>query len=460
MSGDAEFPLGAKCGVSLEECLRDLPGRRHVWRASLLGHNRDVLVKIYRKHAKQQRDVSLELGNAKELTSAGLPVPRLLFKAGCGEDVAVVYEFIPNGRTLDEFDFIGEDGTRDEILRQLIEVHVAAHAGGGCQSDNHLGNYLWADGRLWMLDAGSFLFQDGALSSGKVTENLAMLEASFAVADAAYLRAAIEQNYPTALDGLEVAVKRCLRLRRDAYFKKTQRSCTEFEHLREGSNDWRACRNMDQDLKRELLRDPDQFFEDAEWLKKGNTSSVVVLQYGGKEYILKRYNRKSLLYRWQHMMSKPRALASWSNGHVLRLFGVATPRPIACLLVKTGPLLGKAYLLMERVSGVSLGWLLYYGKTEKIPRAGEKVCDLLKALDTLLITHGDMKASNFILDEDGELHMIDLDGTELHSDWSSFDKKMRKDMTRFIRNWEKYPEVERLVREVLEESRAKQYTCP
>jgi hypothetical protein len=171
-------------------------------------------------------------------------------------------------------------------------------------------------------------------------------------------------------------------------------------------------------------------------IKNGRTCSVVDFVENGKPYILKRYNQKSLGYRLLHLFSVPRALQSWSNGHVLRLFGVPTPRPVACLIKKSGPLFRKGYLLMEKSSGESPYWM----KPEEVadPQngiAGEFVARW-RELDTLRATHGDMKSANFILDDSGVLQLIDLDSLVFHRSKTVFEREKAKDLARFLRNWE------------------------
>ena len=449
-AGVAEFTAGSEVGLTLGTCLRDLPRRRSVWHAKLDGTGREILLKIYQKHPKQERDLVREWGNSKKLISAGLPLPQPLFRAEYRGDCAVVFDFISGGKTLSHPQLLGDDNTRAKLLKQVAEIHAAAHSHGCYQSDNHLGNYLWGGDRLWLLDAGSYVFAGDSLMEGLRAGNLAMFEASLPLAYAKCFRVALEAHYPQPVCVMKVAGKKALLHRRDAYFKKTLRSCTEFEHLREHGKDWLACRDIDQGLKNEMLNDPDQFFKKQDWLKKGNTCSVVEVEYGGRHYILKRYNRKSLLYRWLHLWSGPRARASWSNGHVLRLFGVATPRPVACMLVKPRLLLNKAYLLMEKVSGMPLGQVAKQQMSELIPRASAGFASRWRELDMLQATHGDMKASNFILDDEGELHLIDLDGLTFHNSRHAQQKGMHKDFRRFMRNWEAHPEIGKVFKASIE----------
>lgn len=439
-AGTAEFPPGSEVALTLVDCLRNLPGRRAVWHAKLNDSGPGALLKIYQKHPKQERDLGKEWDNSRKLVSAGLPLPRPLFVAESGEDVAIAFEFIEDGTTVGQDQLLGDDDQRDELLRQLVEIHSQAHAAGCYQSDNHLGNYLWGSDQLWILDAGSYVFGPAPLPGDARRKNLAMLEASLPLASGKHFRAALAAAPPEPTGDMAKAVRIALRERQRSYFKKTRRSCTEFEHVRERGFDWLACCDIDPGLREALQDDPDQFFGKEGWLKKGNTSSVVEIEFNQKPYILKRYNRKSLLYRWMHALSTPRARTSWTNGHVLRLFGIPTPRPIACMLAKRGLLVHKAYLLMEKAHGISLTRVARQGEREQLPAALEGFSRRWRELDLLQATHGDMKASNFILDDDGELHLIDLDGLVFHHSRHALKRGQRRDLRRFLQNWQSHPE--------------------
>ncbi|MBK1853595.1 phosphotransferase [Verrucomicrobiaceae bacterium 5K15] len=427
------------CVVDCGKNLRHLPGRRNVWQA--VSEDREILVKVYDPHPKQQRDVSREWDNAKRLAEAQLEVPQPLFlvKSESGQ-IAVGFEWIPDGETVDRTLSHAEATERAKIFQQLVSLHERQHAAGILQSDDHLGNYLWSRGQLWMLDAGTCLFSDAPLEESKRVENMAVLAANIPLGLRQTYDAAVAEHYGLSLTGLVDAIPSSIQNRARKYYKKTRRSCSDFEHHKENGKEWLACRDFSSSLKSRLQEDPDQFFTDTSWLKDGNTCTVVEVKEGETSYILKRYNEKSLSYRLRHALLTPRALMSWSNGHVLRLFGVPTPRPLACLLVRNGPLLKKAYLLMEKADGAALDQISEEDLDRQMPVIADQFVQRWHELDALQVTHGDMKSGNFMFSEDGLLSLIDLDGTTFHQTAAAHQQRKEKDLARFLRNWEKRPD--------------------
>jgi len=316
------------------------------------------------------------------------------------------------------------------------------HEVGWYQKDDHLGNYLWGHDKLWMLDAGSFAFVSSPLSLKDRLANMALLAANIPLSLMSEFNRAMGLAYKVSLPGFNEAYRQavCSRLRK--YYKKTRRSCTEFECKKDEGWKMLSCRDMDASLKLKMFSDPDQFFIEERLIKNGNTCSVVEICEGGRRYILKRYNQKSLLYRLSHALITPRALSSWSNGHVLRLFGVPTPRPVACLLLKSAGMLKLGYLLMEKVDAITLADV----DTEKLSEASQKIpsgfAKIWSELEVLNATHGDMKATNFMVDTEDEVSLIDLDSLLFHQSKKKMQRRQQKDLKRFMKNWEGNPVVQ------------------
>jgi tRNA A-37 threonylcarbamoyl transferase component Bud32 len=60
---------------------------------------------------------------------------------------------------------------------------------------------------------------------------------------------------------------------------------------------------------------------------------------------------------------------------------------------------------------------------------------LFDTMCTYRISHGDMKASNFIFDGD-RLYVLDLDAMKRHVNEEVFLRAIKKDLTRFMKNWQ------------------------
>jgi serine/threonine-protein kinase RIO1 len=69
--------------------------------------------------------------------------------------------------------------------------------------------------------------------------------------------------------------------------------------------------------------------------------------------------------------------------------------------------------------------------------------DLLRMLAGASISHGDFKATNFIL-SNGKLFVIDLDAMREHRFRWRFRRAFRRDLKRLVQNWADRPEIEKM----------------
>ena len=115
-----------------------------------------------------------------------------------------------------------------------------------------------------------------------------------------------------------------------------------------------------------------------------------------------------------------------------------------------GPLRGRAWYLSEFVAGDDAGTLCGQNTLDQagIEAAGLQVTGLLAQLAHSGISHGDMKATNFILAEQGAV-VIDLDAMQEHVVPSGFRRAHHRDLTRFMRNWETCPEIKAMFTEMM-----------
>jgi len=152
---------------------------------------------------------------------------------------------------------------------------------------------------------------------------------------------------------------------------------------------------------------------------------------------VKRYNIK----HWRHGLSRAlrrsRAWVAWQNANMLALLGVATPQPLALLERRFGPLRRSAYLISAYSPGVPLqDWLRQQGETVVPDWLDRALLDIFAALAASHISHGDLKASNFLVeDTDRRVQLIDLDAMRLHRCAWRFRKTQRRDLARFLDNW-------------------------
>ena len=204
--------------------------------------------------------------------------------------------------------------------------------------------------------------------------------------------------------------------RQRAYVKKTERRGTEFER-RVGRQHVAIYRRaaMCPALDR-LLQAPESAVPAGERLKDGNSATVVRVCVGAARYVMKRYNGKP-----------ERARRAWRNGHRLSFCGLPTAQPIA-LVTPRGR--GPAFLVLEDLGDDRLDLHVARDGVEATVLDGvERLFDGLREQG---LTHGDTKATNFIVRPDGVVALVDLDA--LRRAWLPGDRT--RDAQRFARNWE------------------------
>jgi RIO-like serine/threonine protein kinase len=103
---------------------------------------------------------------------------------------------------------------------------------------------------------------------------------------------------------------------------------------------------------------------------------------------------------------------------------------------------GKSYFVMEFVDGVHAGnYFETYREDDPIfATMAARILTLFINLVHLSITHGDLKMTNILI-EDQRPILIDFDGMVEHRTQLGLKRAFRKEMERFMENWEKNPGV-------------------
>jgi heptose I phosphotransferase len=186
------------------------------------------------------------------------------------------------------------------------------------------------------------------------------------------------------------------------------------------------------DAMKMLMENPDKAFsKEAHYLKKGDSTSVVLINLDGHRFVIKRYNILNLFHAVRRQFKKSRAKRSWESAHQLIALGIPTAKPIAMIEKRFGFLLGKAYYITEFVEGVSAKNYFASNKDEFTAR---KIVKYIRLLRDAKISHGDMKATNIIINND-KPYFVDLDATKKHASTNAFKRAFSQDIKRFMKNW-------------------------
>ena len=448
-------------GGGLVECgavLRSLPDKREVYDAVFDG--RPAIVKVFLDRRRASVHFQRELDGLHAFHNAGIAAPEVLY---AGEDEqsrpVIVVARIGEAETLSDVWRVAAEAERQRLMRRMVELLARHHLAGIYQTDLHLNNFLVAEGLIYSLDGDGVLAQEGALDERRSLQNLA-LYCSQLDPDRDALSLEVSAHYAQLRSWPKALVRERLlplidaaRMYRWRKFRsKIYRNCTAVERSRAAGRACYAVRSYGDGLQR-LLGDLDAGCPDepSERLKDGNTATVWRASLEGLSLVVKRYNVKDRWHGVSRAFRESRASVSWRNAHMLQMFGIDTPAPVAYCLRRENPLQAVGYFVAEEVLGTNLrDWVAQHrDQPDEIQRVATMVASLLVRLRRLRISHGDLKASNFVLSE-GRLFLIDLDSMRLHRFRATFERAWRSDMARFEENWRDLPQVSQIMREVVE----------
>ncbi len=432
-------PLGLACPFSLdvpggqaltcEQVLRHLPGRRVVFRSHWGGAS--VLVKLFFR----KRDFERERTGLAAIREADIPCPPEVWalKDEAAECFLLATEFLEKAVSLQA----SYESDPPEIfaghLRMALALTGRLHESGFMQSDIHLDNFLLQEGVLYMVDGGGIEPLRGPL------DNLGLFFAQM-TPDYDCLVGEVIDVYganPPEAASLQSVIARRRERRIQHYLSKTVRNCTQFLVPKIKGAFLVVLRATASDRLLRLMEQPEAAMGQAVFLKRGNTATVVKVPGDNPAgWILKRYNIKDFWHGLSRCFRPSRAWISWRSAHRLELLGIATPLPLAMRENRFGPLRKEAYLLTECIEGDNLqAWLLRQGGSKIPDWLDREVSGLFEKLLMGRVSHGDMKATNLIVSGE-KLYVIDLDGVQRHRGQRQFSKYYRKDLQRFMDNWQ------------------------
>ncbi len=438
-----QVDLGGDGTLVVQNLLRVLPGKRVVGRGEWNG--RSVLAKLFIA-AGSARHWAKEKAGIEALHSAGVATPELLLATALpAGGHALLTSFLDGAVSLaDDWQRVAflpaGHGDALNVLCLAFRMLGTLHAKGLVQEDLHLGNFMRHEGRLLVIDGDAIraVFPGKPLGLPAAMPNLALLLAQLPLAwdghRQSLLEAYIAGGGANIGDDARLAQEvRCLReWRLKDYLGKTVRDCTLFSVSRSALRFCAVLREA-RDQLWPLLDAPDEVIRQGILLKDGRTCTVAQVGEDARRVVIKRYNLKCFGHAMQRFWRPSRAWHSWREGHRLLFFGVATPKPLALIEERVGPLRRRAFLLNEFCPGISLLQCLSPDR-EPAAEIAQEIIGLFETLNRLRISHGDMKATNLLWHE-GRIVLIDLDAVEQHRSAKSHARAWRRDRARLLRNW-------------------------
>ena len=419
---------GRKCTVN--SVSRFLPGQRLSGPGLL--DNEPVFFKFFFAKSKATDEALHESETADALSRAGVSTPTLLGRGEIpGGGAWLALTLIPECRTFKEvWEQHTEHSIRTRLYKDLLGLHADLYKAGYDQTDPHRENYVYRDNRIFAIDLGTVRPLDASNDAG-VRRSLTLLLAQFPTTAWDDMRSiAMNLDLPSVdLSKVATAWRRRIRRVADKSLRPTSRNSVvntpnarivcrrDFDHGR-----WHGLmRNID---------DLDRVMNGGESLKEGNSATVARVKIDGLDCVIKRYNIKNRRVWLKRMLGKSRARNSWWAAHLLEAMGILTPQPLA--LVERRGVCPQAYLINRAVVGKDAAAV--FAKRPFSNRESAEFDAFFEAMKNACMSHGDCKATNFIL-KDGLVYVIDLDGVRLHHSDATARIYRKKDQDRFDRNW-------------------------
>lgn len=437
--------------IQCEQLLRSLADKRLVYKG--LWGQRAVLVKLFIAPRSARRHWGREKAGADALQRTRVSSPALLFSGQLDDGIPVlVFDFLPDAQTaLEVWNQLATMEARAGFLRQLADLLVGLHEAGLVQEDLHLENFLVSGEKIYAIDGDAISVRNSGnpLGLAASSRNLAILLAQLPpefdpLVEATTLHYAQQRNFPGPQ--LPCTIKKKLpnvrRKRRSKYVAKSYRTCSEFIRARRSGQVAIYRRDAQGHALDQFINDPDAFMRNGDLLKDGNSSTVVRVRRDGIDWVVKRYNIKDPWHALSRCFRPTRAWVSWGNAHRLKISGVATPRAVALLEKRFGPLRSTGYYVSDYLAGAHAE---SFFPSDNVPAAVKgQVADEFVALFDLFrnlgIAHGDCKANNFLI-RDNALWVLDLDAMRECFLAACCKRLYRVDRQRFLNNWQSQPEL-------------------
>jgi tRNA A-37 threonylcarbamoyl transferase component Bud32 len=211
------------------------------------------------------------------------------------------------------------------------------------------------------------------------------------------------------------------------------------------------CLRDDSPLIHQTLKNPDLALSDpaCQIIKNDNTTTVGLICRDGYKIAIKRYNTKNTWHRLRRTVRNSRAENCWHFTRTLRNLEISVAPVVAWIQEIQVGLKGRSWFVSEFVDGIScLDHLKRDVSHAEIEKTLSEIVGILCKLRHKHISHGDLKATNILLSDQGPV-LIDLDAMRQHKTESTYQQAARKDINRFLRNWQDNPVLLATARQLL-----------
>jgi tRNA A-37 threonylcarbamoyl transferase component Bud32 len=233
--------------------------------------------------------------------------------------------------------------------------------------------------------------------------------------------------------------------------KKAEKKENIKDHCRLPGSDYFFCRTLSGNFgfvrtagaypeMKQFLYSPDSFLDKGRILKNSRSTRAAIVEIDHRQYFLKRYNNKGLIYSLKYLFRQSRPFNVWNSSLLIRKLGIPCPEVIAALSHRRFGILTASYLLTESIDG-NIQPEDYIRESAVKPdiyvKFQSRMCAYLKKMHDAGIRHGDLKLNNIYCrkDSDGlEFGLYDFDGTDAFR--KPLSQEMRiKEYARIISSW-------------------------
>lgn len=438
--------------ITIEKILRLVPKRRLVAIGSWKGES--IVLKLFFHRKRASMHANKDANGSLTLQKIKIPTPPLLYK-GISQDKqtqVLIFSRIFDAETLD---LIWWNKARaDEHIEKLKAVIVelaTQHVFGVIQHDLHLKNFLATEKMIYTLDGADVELHADKLSKQMSMENIALFLSQLGTGvgdmqETLFRYYAKQRGWIVKSEDINMLftmIKQWDDKRWGSFARKIYRDATDFQRIRTWNKKGMVYRDYTGAAFSEFIRHPDVIFSKSpdDLLKAGRSSTVIKATFDGKMIVIKRYNLKNIMHRLRRLWRTTRAEKNWRLMHKLNLFGIKTAKPIAYLEYNGLGFHGRSYYLSDYIEGQTLLSYLTNATVSEEDKMVviEQVVLLFKKLKQLKITHGDLKETNILINQQKQPLLIDWDGAKEYVSTLLYEKGFKKEMKRFLRNFAEHP---------------------
>ena len=199
----------------------------------------------------------------------------------------------------------------------------------------------------------------------------------------------------------------------------------------------------DSPMLRQILTHPDAALEnpDCKVLKSDRTTTVGEISFDGRCFVLKRYNTKNNWHALRRTLRRARAENCWNFALRLAALGIATAPVVGWVQERIAGLKSRSWILCEHVAGPTCASVLSDNTESAVcDEILDGITGILLQLRQNRLSHGDLKATNILLVRNRPV-IVDLDAVQTHISAAACERALKRDYTRWLKNWREQPEV-------------------